>query len=150
MIDDEDSPSPRRGSFDEFIDSMGDAMDAEELRTALNDVASSSRKTTGKSGWTSSEEEADPMEEEDEDTGGMSFREHRKAHYNEFLKVKELRQKGSVLDDEEEDDASAKENDGTCDSSSSLSAGVKCLDIDGDNTTTTLPQQSSSPPANGT
>lgn len=84
------------------------------------------------------------------DTGGMSFREHRKAHYNEFLKVKELRQKGSVLDDEEEDDASAKENDGTCDSSSSLSAGVKCLDIDGDNTTTTLPQQSSSPPANGT
>lgn len=66
FVDNADSPSPRRGSFDEFIDSMGDAMDAEELRTALNDVASSSRKTTGKSGWTSSEEEADPMEEEDE------------------------------------------------------------------------------------
>ncbi|KAH7557608.1 hypothetical protein JRO89_XS11G0189100 [Xanthoceras sorbifolium] len=63
MIEDDSSPSPRRGSFDECVERNVDAMDADELRTALNDVASSSRKTTG---WTSSEDEADPMEQEDE------------------------------------------------------------------------------------
>ena len=50
-----------------FNDCIGDAMDAEELRCALKDVASSSRKTTGHSGgWTSSEDEADPMVHEEE------------------------------------------------------------------------------------
>ena len=50
-----------------FNDCIGDAMDAEELRSALKDVASSSRKATRRSGgWTSSEDEADPMDHEEE------------------------------------------------------------------------------------
>ncbi|KAH9647172.1 protein phosphatase inhibitor 2 [Citrus sinensis] len=148
MIDDDDYTSPRQGSFDQCVDAIADGMNAEELRTALNDVASSSGKTTGKSGWTSSEDEADPMEEEDEDSemdrGSVSFREHRKAHYDEFLRVKELLREGSVLEEEDEDNGNGKANDGICDSSSSLSAGVKCIDIERD---TATPQ--SEPPANG-
>ena len=61
----------------------------------------------------------------------LSFREHRKAHYDEFLKVKELRRKGSLIEDEvEKDDDGVTEKDGKCDSSSSLTAGVKEIDID--------------------
>lgn len=53
------SLSPVRRGFNDCID---DAMDAEELSCALKDVASSSRKT---SGWTTSEDEADPMHQEE-------------------------------------------------------------------------------------
>ena len=67
----------------------------------------------------------------------MSFKEQRKAHYNEFLKVKELRRKGSFL--EEEDDVEG-------DSSSSLSSGVKDIGIE--EGTTTLPRKSSARPSN--
>ncbi|PQM36543.1 uncharacterized protein Pyn_01007 [Prunus yedoensis var. nudiflora] len=62
MTDDEDgSLSPIRGSFN---DCVGDAVHAE---SALTDVASSSRKNTPRYiGWTSSEDEADAMEQDDE------------------------------------------------------------------------------------
>ncbi|XWS48430.1 hypothetical protein CRYUN_Cryun13aG0076000 [Craigia yunnanensis] len=141
MIDDDGSLSPVGHSFNDCI---GDAMDAEELRSALKDVASSSRKTTGQSGgWTSSEDEADPMvhEEEDSETdrSGMSFKEQRKAHYDEFLKVMELHRNGSFLEDEDDDVEG--------DSSSSLSSGVKDIGIE--EGTATLPQKSSTRPANG-
>ncbi|XVF50803.1 hypothetical protein PTKIN_Ptkin04bG0132600 [Pterospermum kingtungense] len=138
MIDDDGSLSPVGHSFNDFI---GDAMDAEELRSALNDVASSSRKKPGRSGgWTSSEDEADPMEEDSEtERISVSFKEQRKAHYDEFLKVKELRRKGSFLEDEDDDVEG--------DSSTSLSSGVKDIGIE--EGTATLPQKSSAPPANG-
>ncbi|XWS50550.1 hypothetical protein CRYUN_Cryun12cG0096200 [Craigia yunnanensis] len=139
MIDDDGSLSPVGLSFNDCI---GDAMDAEELCCALKDVASSRRKKTGRSGgWTSSEDEVDPMDHEEEDSetdrSGMSFKEQRKAHYNEFLKVKELRRKGSFL---EEDDVEG-------DSSSSLSSGVKDIGIE--EGTATLPRKSSARPSNG-
>ncbi|XVF09850.1 hypothetical protein REPUB_Repub07fG0132600 [Reevesia pubescens] len=141
MIDDDGSLSPTGRSFSDCI---GDAMDAEELCSALKDVASSSGKTTGQSGgWTSSEDEADPMDhgEEDSETdrSGMSFKEQRKAHYDEFLKVKELRRKGSFLEDEDDDVEG--------DSSSSLSSGVK--DIGLEEGTAALTQKSCARRANG-
>ncbi|XP_022736133.1 protein phosphatase inhibitor 2-like [Durio zibethinus] len=136
MIDDDGSLSPIGRSFNDCI---GDAMDADELCSALKDVASSSRKTGQSGGWSSSEDEADPMDHEEEGRSGMSFKEQRKAHYDEFLKVKELRRKGSFLEDGDD------EVEG--DSSSSLSSGVKDIEIrEGP---ATLPQKSSASPANG-
>ena len=145
MIEDDSSPSPRRGSFDDCVDRNVDAMDADELRTALNDVASSSRKVTG---WTSSEDEGDPEQEDEgsESSRSRSFREHRRAHYDEYRKVRELQRKGSLVD-EDEDDGNGHGTDRKGDSSSSLSAGVKHIDIDGG--TASLPKHSSEPPANG-
>ncbi|KAG8483028.1 hypothetical protein CXB51_021965 [Gossypium anomalum] len=136
MIDDDDdgSLSPVGHGFNDCI---GDAMGAEELRSALKDVASSSKKTIGQSsGWTSSDDDGDPMEE---DGSGMNFKEHRKAHYNEFLKIKELRQKGSFLEDEGDDVGG--------DSSSSLRSSAKGKEKE--EGSATLPQRSSAGPANG-
>lgn len=143
MIDDDESLSPIRGCFDDCID---DAISAEAIRSALNDVASSSRKNGQRSsGWTSSDDEADTMEQDDEDKSSVSFRELRKAHYDEFWKVKELRRNGSFMEDEDEDGEEDKQ--GRSDSSSSLTAGVKDIDIEGGSTD--LPQNSSRPPSNG-
>ncbi|XP_044468297.1 protein phosphatase inhibitor 2-like isoform X3 [Mangifera indica] len=124
-INDDGSLSPVWGSFSECVNSVT-AMDAEELRTALNDVASSSRETTSPSGWSSSEDEADPIEQEDE--------------------VKELLRNGSLLDDEDKDEGE-EQNDGRSALSSSFSGGVKRIDTDGE--TANSPEQSSSLPANG-
>ncbi|KAK3403883.1 hypothetical protein EUGRSUZ_K00241 [Eucalyptus grandis] len=123
------SLSPMRGPFDECVDDH-----AEAILTALNDVASSSTKSNRRSGWTSSEDEGDAMEPDDEDSetdkSGMTFREHRRAHYDEFLKVRELRKQGSVLEEVEEDPEEMEKANGAHDSSSSLSAGVKDIEID--------------------
>ncbi|XP_057475609.1 protein phosphatase inhibitor 2-like isoform X1 [Actinidia eriantha] len=148
-IDDDGSLSPLRGSFE---DSAVDAIHAEAIRSALNEVASSSGKNSQLSGgWTSSDDEADPMDQDvgdsETDTSSRNFRELRRVHYDEFRKVKELRRKGSLLedasdDDEEEDD----EKDGKSDSSSSLTAGVKDIDIEGSSDVHPPP---SAPPTNG-
>lgn len=68
----------------------------------------------------------------DTEKNGASFREHRKAHYDEYLKVKELWRKGSFVDDADEND----EGRGFVSSSSSLSAGVKEIDIQEKGTST--------------
>ncbi|OVA14124.1 Protein phosphatase inhibitor 2 (IPP-2) [Macleaya cordata] len=132
MIDDDGSLSPIR-SFDECL---GNAVHAEAIRTALSDVASSSRDHSKLSGgWTSSEDEADAMEQDDDDTETdrtKNFREHRKAHYDEFRKVKELQHKRSFEDDEADEDDNDKGKDVKCDSSSSLTGGVRAIDIDED------------------
>ncbi|KAJ6889446.1 protein phosphatase inhibitor 2-like [Populus alba x Populus x berolinensis] len=142
MIDvDDDSLSPRRGSS--FNEVAEDTMRAEELRTALDIMASSSRNPSRRSsGWTSSEDEVDPMEQDEEDSEtdrNSNFREHRRAHYDEFRKVKELRRKGSFLEDEEEENGDEKEG------TSSLTTGVRDIEIEGAATS----HQNSSLPANG-
>ncbi|KAK8656026.1 hypothetical protein V6N13_108586 [Hibiscus sabdariffa] len=139
MIDDDDDDGSLSPVGHGFNDCIGDAMDAEELRSALKDVASSSRKTIGQSSdWTSSEDEDDPMDHE-EDRSSMSFQELRKAHYDEFLKIKELRRKGSFLEDEDD------EVEGDPSSSSSFCVKDREIGVG----TATLPQKSCAGPANG-
>ncbi|KAF8379452.1 hypothetical protein HHK36_028888 [Tetracentron sinense] len=144
MIDEDGSLSPIQ-DYDECI---GNAVHAEAIRTALNGVSSSSRNHSRQSGeWTSSEDEADAMEQDGEDSemdrSSRSFRDHRRAHYDEFRKVKVLRWNGSFLDEEaDEDDNKVKE--GKCDSSSSLNSGVRAINIE--ESGKSLPQQPSPPP----
>ncbi|XP_055818751.1 protein phosphatase inhibitor 2-like isoform X2 [Solanum dulcamara] len=116
--DDDGSPSP----WDSF-----------EEANALDDVASSSENKSHRSGWTSSDDEADIMDQDDEDSGSeriKNFREHRRAHYDEYRKIKELRREGSSLegasDDEIED---LEKRDGRCNTSSSLTSAVEGIDI---------------------
>ncbi|KAE8658555.1 hypothetical protein F3Y22_tig00116971pilonHSYRG00787 [Hibiscus syriacus] len=86
-----------------FNDCINDALDAKESCFSLKDADSPSRKTTGCSGgWTSSADEADAIAMDNEDRSGKSFQEQRKAHYDEYFKINELRRKCSFL--EEEDD----------------------------------------------
>lgn len=130
-IDDDGSLSPSMGSFE---GSTVDAVHAEAIRSALNDVATSSGKSPLMSGgWTSSDDEAEPMDQDDggsetdkSDKSSRDFKELRRAHYDEFRKVKELRRKGSLLEGDDEDE----EKDGKNDPSSSLTAGVKDIDIE--------------------
>ncbi|CAN8244589.1 unnamed protein product [Cochlearia groenlandica] len=109
MIDDNDeSLSPRGRTFDECVDDM---QRAEDLKNVLNDGAASSSRNTRQGsggGWSSCDEEVDPMNQDEEDSENgknKGFSEHRRAHYDEFRMVKELRSSGSfVYEDEEEDD----------------------------------------------
>lgn len=59
----------------------------------------------------------------------MSFKELRRAHYDEFLKVKELRRKGSFLEEEYDENGNHIKNINNNDCSSSLSPAVKAIDI---------------------
>ncbi|XP_011076197.1 protein GLC8-like [Sesamum indicum] len=132
MIDDEGSLSPiRSGSFE---DGLEDAMHAEAIRSALNDVASSSKTNSHQSGWSTSEDEADAMEQDGEGSDferHRSFREHRKAHYDEFRKVKELLRQGSFLEDESDEETKANgKKDRQCVSSSSITDGAEDIDVE--------------------
>ncbi|CAA0830068.1 phosphoprotein phosphatase inhibitors [Striga hermonthica] len=142
-VDDEDDETSSPGRRGNFGNTFEDAMHAEAIRTALNDVGSSSKNVVHISGWTSSEDDMDTMDHDGEGSEcerRKSFREHRKAHYDEFRKVKELRRKGSLVEDDESDlDTEHEKANGPTESSSSITAGVKEMDI-----------KESSPPSNGT
>lgn len=103
---DDGSLSPVRDSLENCLD---EAMHGDTKHSALSGMASSSgKKTSVPSGWASSDDEHDPMDQDYEvgsetemdDGSGLSFKEHRRAHYDEYRKVKELMRNGSKLDDE--------------------------------------------------
>ncbi|KAL3650485.1 hypothetical protein CASFOL_006888 [Castilleja foliolosa] len=106
--DDDSSSHVKRGSSG---NSFEDAMHAEAIRSALNDVGSSSKTGVHHSGWTSSEDDIDATDQNEEgNTEGSEterrkiFREQRKAHYDEFRKVKQLRRQGSLLENETDEE----------------------------------------------
>ncbi|GAU15443.1 hypothetical protein TSUD_44800 [Trifolium subterraneum] len=117
------SPSPGRGGYEECVDEKNNPANAEE--TAFDKATCCSRKKTRQAdGWTSSDDEAETVEQTDEDAS-CSFKEHRRAHYDEFLKVKELRQQAALLEngsDEENNTELAEEKKSNSGISSPASA----------------------------
>ncbi|XP_051179258.1 protein phosphatase inhibitor 2-like [Lolium perenne] len=98
MIDDDGSLSPTR-PFDRCLE---ETVNAEAILTALNGVASSSKNDSKDDDWATSDDDADAMEHDDDsegDKGSVSFNDHRRAHYDEFRKVKELMRSGSLVEE---------------------------------------------------
>ncbi|KAG6476689.1 hypothetical protein ZIOFF_065935 [Zingiber officinale] len=88
MVEDDDasSLSPRK-AFDECLDVE------EATKTASDDASSSSLGFSENGGWTSEANDGFAMEQDEDsetDRSRLSFQEHRKAHYDEYRKVKEL------------------------------------------------------------
>lgn len=105
MIDDDGSLSPTR-PFDKCLD---ETVQAEAILTALNGVASSSISISKDDGWGSSDDDTDAIEQDadpeaEADTTRLSFKEHRRAHYDEYRKVKELMRTGSLTAEEADED----------------------------------------------
>lgn len=123
MNNNDGSLSPRYGAFDRCID------DAEAVSLNSNGVAFSSRKDGLSSvGWTSSEDEGDLVVEDGKDCElgrSVSFKEQRQAHYNEFLKANALSDKGSLMEESDEDEDSIIEEDDP-----SQNSGMKDMTID--------------------
>ncbi|KAI3731308.1 hypothetical protein L1987_62496 [Smallanthus sonchifolius] len=141
MIDSDGSLSPIRSSS---LEGDKNAVDAEAIRSKLNEVASSSSNSNSNcSGWTTSDDdEADAMDQDEDNEAGKSasFREHRRAHYDEYHKVKELQKKGSLVEESSND---AEETIEKQSSSSSIVAGVGDIDITDSDPTSGVAQQSS-------
>ncbi|KAG6425685.1 hypothetical protein SASPL_116131 [Salvia splendens] len=121
MIDDEEYVDPsspsRSGGFGDYFE---DALNILATSSSLNDVGSSSKSGSHQSGWTSSDDDTEAMDQGEKDSDSerrRSFKEHRKDHYDEFLKIKELRRNGSQLEDASDDEPS-------------ITAGVKDIDIE--------------------
>ncbi|XP_031476546.1 protein phosphatase inhibitor 2 [Nymphaea colorata] len=140
MVDEDGSLSPVRDGEER----IGGSSQVDAIWSAFGDVASSSsQQSSTNGGWTSSEDEADNMDQDDADSdterARLSFKEHRRAHYDEFRKVKELMQKGSLFNEEVDEDDTRDKKEG---SSESLTGGMSAIDIEGSE-----PPKASPPPS---
>uniref|UniRef100_A0A2N9E7Z4 Protein phosphatase inhibitor 2 n=1 Tax=Fagus sylvatica TaxID=28930 RepID=A0A2N9E7Z4_FAGSY len=128
MIEEDGSPSP----IPDSVASTGCAAHAEAIRNALNQAVSTQNHSAPLEGRVlSSEDEFDAMEEDEgfaKIRRELSFNSHRRAHYDEYLRVKKLKQKGCFVDDGDDEDNDA----GSYNSSRMLSDGVRKIHIDGD------------------
>ncbi|TVU29382.1 hypothetical protein EJB05_20946 [Eragrostis curvula] len=93
--DDEGSVSPRQSS-EESVDKSAHA---DAIKSAL-DEAVSSGKIFKRESW-------EPCDSEEAVKQGTAFEEHRKVHYDEYHKMKELLQKGTTTDDADEGESDA-------------------------------------------
>ncbi|XP_047322684.1 protein phosphatase inhibitor 2 [Impatiens glandulifera] len=155
---DDDSPFSPGGSFNDCTD---DEMYADAICSALNEIASSSSSSSGKiadksDAWPSSDDETTgppPVDQDDEDEdseterNSSTFREQRRAHYDEFQQVEEHRRKGSFMEDgSDEDFENGKANH---DPSSSLTQGVRDIEIEDAQEQQSSSSSSLPPPKNG-
>ncbi|CAH1445576.1 unnamed protein product [Lactuca virosa] len=140
MLDVDGSLSPNIRRDTSFLEGDDNTIHAEAIQSALNDVASSSSSSNNnlqRASWTSSEDEADYMDQDNQDSetgrGKGGFKEHRRAHYDEFHKVKEMQRKGSFDDvSSDEDGGNRKKTNGKrglSTSSSSLATGLEDIDL---------------------
>uniref|UniRef100_A0A0D9VHY5 Protein phosphatase inhibitor 2 n=1 Tax=Leersia perrieri TaxID=77586 RepID=A0A0D9VHY5_9ORYZ len=99
MVDEDDgSVSPKR-SIEESVDKSAHA---DAIKTALMEAVSSG-KFSERDRWESCSNEEEVVKQ------GTDFEEHRKAHYDEFRKMKELLQKGTPSDEEGDEDGNDKD-----------------------------------------
>uniref|UniRef100_A0A0E0CMZ7 Uncharacterized protein n=1 Tax=Oryza meridionalis TaxID=40149 RepID=A0A0E0CMZ7_9ORYZ len=89
MIDEDDGPVSPKKSIEESVDKSAHA---DAIKTALMEAVSSGKLSAGEHLESCSNEEE---EKEVAIKQGTDFEEQRKAHYDEFRKMKELRQRGT-------------------------------------------------------
>ncbi|KAL6652000.1 hypothetical protein ACP70R_010925 [Stipagrostis hirtigluma subsp. patula] len=96
MIDeDEEGPVSPRQLSEELVDKSAHA---DAIKTALAEAVSSG-KIFDRDSWESCD-----SEEEEATKQSKAFEEHRKVHYDEYHKMKEMLQKGAMTDDADEDE----------------------------------------------
>ncbi|XP_071734288.1 protein phosphatase inhibitor 2-like isoform X2 [Rutidosis leptorrhynchoides] len=135
MTDVDGSLSPvRNPSFSEQDED--ETMRSKANASVFNDMVSSNS-NNNTSVWASSEDDADAMDEDNEGSShtfyyssrSSSFKEQRRAHYDEFHKIRELRRTGSLDASSSNDDDEDKLINGECDTPSSLAVAVGDIDI---------------------
>ncbi|CAL4886861.1 unnamed protein product [Urochloa decumbens] len=91
--------TPYHPMIDEDEESVDKSAHADAIKTALAEAVSSG-KIFDRNSWESCDNEEDVKQ-------GTAFEEQRKVHYDEYHKMKELLQKGTMTDDADEDEGEA-------------------------------------------